>query len=46
MTKILILLVAAYMVYRFFTRPRKLETPEDIEVGEDVFVDYEDVKDE
>ncbi|MCB0665048.1 MAG: hypothetical protein KDC80_04465 [Saprospiraceae bacterium] len=46
MTKILILLVAAYMVYRFFTRTRQLETPEDIEVGEDVFVDYEEVKDE
>ena len=46
MTKILILIAAAYLAYRFFTRPQQLEMPEDIEIEGDVYVDYEEVKDE
>lgn len=37
---------AGYMTYRFFTRPRRLEPLEDVEIGDDVFVDYEEVKEE
>jgi len=46
MTKILILIVAVYMAFRFLSRPRRITPPEDIGIGDDVFVDYEEVKDE
>ncbi|MBK8502567.1 MAG: hypothetical protein IPL46_10315 [Saprospiraceae bacterium] len=46
MTKILLLVVAAYLAFRFLTKPRRIERPGSPEVENDVFVEYEEVKDE
>lgn len=45
-TKVLILVVAAYLAFRFLSRPKSISPPEDVEISDDVFVDYEEVKDE
>jgi hypothetical protein len=46
MTKILLLVVAAYLAFRFLSKPRQIARPESFEVEDDVFVEYEEVKDE
>lgn len=46
MIKILILVVAAYLAFRFLTKPRQISHPEVLEVEDEVFVEYEEVKDE
>lgn len=46
MTKVLILIAAAYLAFRFLSRPRRIIPPEDIDISDDVFVEFEEVKDE
>ena len=46
MTKVLLFIVAAYMAFRFLSRPRRITPPVDPEISDDVFVEYEEVKDE
>jgi hypothetical protein len=44
MIKILILIVAAYLAYRWLAQPRRIASQETFEVEDDVYVEYEEVK--
>lgn len=46
MIKILILIVGAYLAYRWLSRPRRIASQETFKVEDDVYVEYEEVKKE
>jgi len=46
MFKILLLAGAAFMAYRFLTKPKHIETHESYEIDDEEYVDYEEIKEE
>ena len=46
MIKILILIVGAYLFYRWLAQPRRIASQDTFEVEDDVYVEYEEVKKE
>lgn len=46
MFKILLLAGAAFMAYRFLTKPKHIDTHESYEIDDEEFVEYEEIKEE